>query len=65
MASKVQISAQFTLDDIRKLRDDFSLRHTDASGRIDWVGAAEEQRKGAEIALAEVMRIRKEKAKTV
>ena len=48
----------FTADDIRKNRDKFSARHTDANGKIDWKGVFAETEKGAAIVRAELERIR-------
>jgi len=52
------ISDSFTLEDIRRHRDEFAARHTDANGNIDWKGATAETEKGAAIARAEIERIR-------
>jgi hypothetical protein len=56
----VKVSDSFTVEDIRKLRDDFDKRHTDANGKIDWDGAAIEIEKGAASVRAEIARIRSE-----
>jgi len=48
----------FTLEDIRRYRDEFAARHTDANGNIDWKGATAEIEKGAAIAYAEIERLR-------
>jgi len=48
----------FTLEDIRRNRDEFAARHTDANGNIDWKGATAEIKKGAAIAYAEIERLR-------
>ena len=48
----------FTADDIRRNRDKFSARHTDANGNIDWISAFTETEKGAAIVRAEIERLR-------
>ena len=52
------ISDSFTVEDIRRHRDEFAARHTDANGNIDWKGATAETEKGAAIVRAELERIR-------
>ena len=53
----------FTLEDIRRHRDEFSARHTDANGNIDWDNAIAEIKRGAAIARVELERIRAEGAR--
>ena len=48
----------FTLEDIRRNRDEFATRHTDANGNIDWKGVFAETEKGAAVVRAELERIR-------
>jgi len=50
----------FTVEDIRRNRDQFSARHTDANGKFDWEGAFAATEKGAAIVRAEIERIRAE-----
>ena len=52
------IPDSFTLEDIRRHRDEFAARHTDVNGNIDWKGATDETEKGAAIVRAEIERIR-------
>ena len=52
------IPDSFTLEDIRRNRDEFAARHTDANGNIDWDGATAEIKKGAAVARVELERIR-------
>jgi hypothetical protein len=61
MKTMNNFSDSFTLEDIRRHRDEFSARHTDANGNIDWDGALAETKKGAAIVLAELERIRNER----
>ena len=48
----------FTVEDIRRNRDEFSARHTDKNGEIDWEGVFAETEKGAAIVRAELEQIR-------
>ena len=57
----VNVSDSFTVEDIRKLRDDFDRRHTDENGNIDWEGATSEIEEGAAEVLAKISHIRAEK----
>ena len=58
MKRNVEISDAFTLEDIRKLRDDFDRRYTDEHGNVDWNGASAEIEKGAAVVRAEIARMR-------
>jgi len=58
METSNNFSDSFTLEDIRRHRDEFAARHTDANGNIDWKGATAETEKGAAIVRAELERIR-------
>ena len=60
MDREAKTSDSFTVEDIRKLRDDFDRRYTDENGKIDWDGATAEIEKGAAITRAEIARIRAE-----
>jgi len=51
----------FTVEDIRRLRDDFDRRHTDKNGKIDWERATAETEEGAAKVLAKIARIRAER----
>ena len=61
MKSELSLSDNFTLEDIRKIRDYYSDRYTDENGEIDWEGLCAEQEKGAAITRAEIARIRAER----
>ena len=61
MKTIVNMPDSFTVDDIRKLRDDFDRRYTDEDGNIDWEGATAKTEKGAAKVLAKISRIRAEK----
>jgi hypothetical protein len=65
MKMKDNHSNSFTVEDIRKLRDDFDKRFTDENGNIDWAGATAETEKGAARVLAELDRIRSERANSL
>ncbi|MDR1532556.1 MAG: hypothetical protein LBS62_10340 [Clostridiales bacterium] len=58
MKAAVKISDNFTIEDIRKLRDDYARRHTDESGHFDWNEATSEIEDGAAAVRAEIARIR-------
>ena len=58
MKTANNFSDSFTLEDIRRHRDEFAARHTDANGNIDWKGATAEIKKGAAVARVELERIR-------
>ena len=60
MKTIVKSVVSLTVDDIRKLRDDFGRRYTNDNGLIDWAGATAEIEKGASIIRAEIARIRAE-----
>jgi len=58
MNPNLNISDAFTLEDIRKIRDDVDRRFMDKNGKIDWKGLCAEQEKSAENIRAEIARIR-------
>ena len=58
MKATQKIPDSFTVEDIRRHRDEFAARHTDANGNIDWKGATAETEKGAAIVRAEIERLR-------
>jgi len=58
MKAMYNLPDSFTLEDIRRNRDEFAARHTDANGNIDWKGVFAETEKGAAIVRAELERIR-------
>jgi hypothetical protein len=51
----------FTIEDIRKLRDDFDRRYTDGNGNIDWVGATAEIEAKAARVRADIAHLRAER----
>jgi hypothetical protein len=61
MNPNLDISDAFTLEDIRKIRDDIDRRFMDENGKVDWKGLCAEQEKGAAITRAEIARIRAER----
>jgi len=58
MKTSNNLPGSLTVEDIRRHRDEFSARHIDANGNIDWKGAIAEIEKGAAIAYAKLERIR-------
>ena len=60
MKTMVNIPDSFTVEDIRKLRDDFDRRYTDEGGNIDWEMATAKTEEGAAKVLAKISRIRAE-----
>ena len=58
--TKIKISDSFTVEDIRKVRNDFVKRHTDESGKFNWDRATSETEESAEKVRAEIARIRTE-----
>ena len=63
MKITAEMSDNFTVEDIRRLRDDFAKRHTDENGKIDWDKVFAETEKGSKKILAEITRIRAESSK--
>jgi hypothetical protein len=61
MKTTIKISDDFTVEDIRRLRDDYAARYTDENGRFDWDGASAETKDGTARVLAEIARIRAER----
>ena len=58
MRRSLDVSDSFTLEDIRKIRDDKARRYTDENGKIDWDGLNAETEKGASLVRAEIACIR-------
>lgn len=58
MKKGLDISPQFTLEDIRKIRDDVARRFTREDGSIDWAGAVKDAEAGANRVRAEIARLR-------
>jgi hypothetical protein len=55
----LDLSPNFTLEDIRKIRDDFYYRHKNST----WKEMRDEIKQGSDVVLAEIAKIRAEKAK--
>ena len=64
MKHDLNLSEDFTLEDIRKIRDDRAERYTDKDGNIDWKGLNAEIEAGAAIVRAEITRLRAKRLNT-
>ena len=60
MKRDLDLSDDFTLEDIRKIRDDHARRYTDENGVIDWKGLNAEIEEGAARGRALIARLRAE-----
>ena len=61
MKRDLNLSDDFTLEDIRKIRDDYAERYTDENGVIDWDGLNAEIKEGAAKGYALIARLRAER----
>ena len=61
MTNKTIFSDSFAVEDIRKVREHFVMRHTDKNGHFDWDVATTETEEGAARVLTEISRIRAER----
>ena len=61
MKRDLNLSDDFTLEDIRKIRDDYAERYTDENGVIDWDGLNAEIEEGAAKGYALIARLRAER----
>lgn len=61
MNRDLDLSDDFTLEDIRKIRDDRAKRYTDENGVIDWDGLVIEIEQDAAPVRAEIARLRAER----
>ena len=61
MKCNLNLSDDFTLEDIRKIRDDHAARYTDKDGNIDWDGLNLEIEEGAAKGYALIARLRAER----
>ena len=58
MNPSLEISDNFTLEDIRKIRDDVGKRYTRPDGTIDWEGLNAECALGASKVRAKIMELK-------
>ena len=60
MINKPENLNSLTVKDIRKIREYYSERYTDANGNIDWAGMNAEMEEGADKVRIEINRLRAE-----
>jgi hypothetical protein len=65
MRATTNFPDSFTVEDIRRVRDEFDRRHTDENGNYDWEGAFAETERGAALVRAELDRVRSERELSV